>query len=119
MHINFAFEVISTVRAESPELSDADFEKQVVEMLDEAVDCERALPEDLLGQGVAGLSLSDMRAYRSGCRSAPAIFRNPQALRHTQSFLIHGVARCAGSDELLRAESLGLSNCRERRSCIA
>jgi ribonucleoside-diphosphate reductase beta chain len=32
-------------------------------MLDEAVDCETALAEDLLGQGVAGLSLSDMRAY--------------------------------------------------------
>jgi ribonucleoside-diphosphate reductase beta chain len=63
MHINFAFEVINTVRAESPELFDAKFEKQVVEMLEEAVDCETAFAEDLLGQGVAGLSLSDMRAY--------------------------------------------------------
>jgi ribonucleoside-diphosphate reductase beta chain len=63
MHINFAFEVINTTRAESPELFDANFEKQVVEMLDEAVDCETAFAEDLLGQGVAGLSLSDMRAY--------------------------------------------------------
>jgi ribonucleoside-diphosphate reductase beta chain len=63
LHIHFAFEVINTVRAESPELFDAKFEKQVVEMLEEAVDCETAFAADLLGQGVAGLSLSDMRAY--------------------------------------------------------
>jgi ribonucleoside-diphosphate reductase beta chain len=63
MHIHFAFEVINTVRAESPELFDAQFEKQVVEMLEEAVECEAAFAEDLLGHGVAGLSLPDMRAY--------------------------------------------------------
>jgi ribonucleoside-diphosphate reductase beta chain len=63
MHINFAFEVIDTARGESPELFDAQFEKQVVEMLEEAVDCETAFAEDLLGQGVAGLSSTDMRAY--------------------------------------------------------
>src|SRR5207253_1827318 len=38
MHINFAYEVINTVRAESPELFDADFERQIVAMLEEAVD---------------------------------------------------------------------------------
>src|SRR6266851_9462135 len=63
MHINFAFEVINTVRAESPELFDAGFETQIIAMLKEAVDCETAFAEDLLGQGVAGLSLKDMRAY--------------------------------------------------------
>jgi ribonucleoside-diphosphate reductase beta chain len=63
MHINFALEVIATVRAENPELFDADFEKQIVAMMEEAVDCETAFAEDLLGQGVAGLSLKDMRAY--------------------------------------------------------
>ena len=62
-HINFAYEVINTVRAESPELFDTEFEKQIVAMLEEAVDCETAFAEDLLGQGVAGLSLADMRAY--------------------------------------------------------
>jgi ribonucleoside-diphosphate reductase beta chain len=63
MHINFAFEVIKTVRSEKPELFDAEFERQIVAMLDEAVECETAFAEDLLGQGVAGLSLSDMRRY--------------------------------------------------------
>ncbi len=32
-------------------------------MLAEAVDCETQFAQDLLGQGVAGLSLADMRAY--------------------------------------------------------
>jgi ribonucleoside-diphosphate reductase beta chain len=63
MHINFAYAVIHTVRGESPELFDADFEQKIVAMLEEAVDCETSFAEDLLGQGVAGLSLSDMRAY--------------------------------------------------------
>jgi len=63
MHINFAFEVINTVRAEMPSLFDNDFERQLVLMLEDAVDCETAFAEDLLGQGVAGLSLSDMRTY--------------------------------------------------------
>lgn len=63
MHINFAYEVINTVRGESPELFDADFEQKIVAMLEEAVDCETSFAEDLLGQGVAGLSLNDMRAY--------------------------------------------------------
>ena len=63
MHIEFAYEVITTVRGESPELFDTDFEQKIVAMLEEAVDCETAFAEDLLGQGVAGLSLDDMRAY--------------------------------------------------------
>jgi ribonucleoside-diphosphate reductase beta chain len=36
---------------------------QVREMLAEAVECEVQFAEDLLVQGVAGLSLADMRAY--------------------------------------------------------
>jgi ribonucleoside-diphosphate reductase beta chain len=47
-----AFEVIKIVRADSLELFDANFEKQVVEMLDEAVDCETAFAGDLVGKGV-------------------------------------------------------------------
>ena len=37
--------------------------EQIVAMLEEAVDCETAFAVDLLDQGVAGLSLGDMRAY--------------------------------------------------------
>jgi ribonucleoside-diphosphate reductase beta chain len=66
-HMNFAFEVVNTVRNEEPELFDADLERQVYEMLDEAIACETAFAEDLLGGGIAGLSLRDMRQYLEFC----------------------------------------------------
>lgn len=62
-HLEFAFEVVNTVRAQKPELFDAEMEHDVVEMLTEAVDCETQFAEDLLSGGVAGLSLRDMREY--------------------------------------------------------
>src|ERR1700743_1472085 len=63
MHMAFAFDVIETARREEPELFDEQLAAQVREMLAEAVDCEAQFAADLLGQGVAGLSLADMRAY--------------------------------------------------------
>ncbi|MEV4534463.1 ribonucleotide-diphosphate reductase subunit beta [Asanoa sp. NPDC049518] len=63
MHMAFAFDVVETVRREEPDLFDEDLEKQVTAMLEEAVDCEVQFAEDLLEQGVSGLSLADMRAY--------------------------------------------------------
>ncbi|MEE6263053.1 ribonucleotide-diphosphate reductase subunit beta [Plantactinospora sonchi] len=63
MHMAFAFDVVDTVRREEPELFDAEMEQQVREMLAEAVECEVQFAEDLLGQGVPGLSLPDMREY--------------------------------------------------------
>jgi ribonucleoside-diphosphate reductase beta chain len=63
MHINFAFSVIDAVRSEKPELFDAEFEREIVAMLEDAVECETAFAEDLLGKGVAGLSLKAMRQY--------------------------------------------------------
>jgi ribonucleoside-diphosphate reductase beta chain len=36
---------------------------QVHEMLGQAVECEVQFADDLLGQGVSGMSLTDMRAY--------------------------------------------------------
>jgi ribonucleoside-diphosphate reductase beta chain len=63
MHMAFAFDVIETVRAEEPDLFDEQMAAQVTAMLTEAVDCEVQFAEDLLGQGVPGLSLADMREY--------------------------------------------------------
>ena len=63
MHMAFAFDVVETVRREEPELFDASVAAQVREMLAEAVECEAQFAADLLGQGVAGLSLADMRGY--------------------------------------------------------
>jgi len=63
MHMAFAFDVIEVARAQEPGLFDAQMEIDVRAMLAEAVDCEVAFAEDLLGGGVAGMSIADMRAY--------------------------------------------------------
>jgi ribonucleoside-diphosphate reductase beta chain len=63
MHMAFAFDVVATVREEEPDLFDAGLGDQVRQMLAEAVECEAQFAQDLLGQGVAGLSLADMRGY--------------------------------------------------------
>ena len=62
-HMNFAFEVIKTVRKEEPELFNQQMQDMVVAMLEEAVDCEFAFAKDVLEHGVAGLSIGDMRQY--------------------------------------------------------
>ncbi|MBX3243639.1 MAG: ribonucleotide-diphosphate reductase subunit beta [Acidobacteria bacterium] len=62
-HMNFAFEVVQTVRKEEPDLFDAELERQIADMLKEAVECEMQFAEDLLSGGVAGLSVADMRQY--------------------------------------------------------
>ncbi len=63
MHINFANEVIKTVRQEEPHLFDAKMKEQVVTMVKEAIDCEMGFAEDVLQLGIAGLSSSSMRQY--------------------------------------------------------
>ena len=63
MHMAFAFDVVETVRAEEPDLFDDELERQVREMLAEAVECEVQFAEDLLDQGVSGMSPGDMRSY--------------------------------------------------------
>ena len=62
-HMAFAFEAIKVARQEEPELFDARMQRDVVEMLREAVECETQFAEDLLSGGVAGLSVQEMRQY--------------------------------------------------------
>jgi ribonucleoside-diphosphate reductase beta chain len=62
-HMTFAFSVVRTVRAEEPDLFDAELTKQVVTMMEEAVACETRFAEDLLSGGVAGMTAIEMRRY--------------------------------------------------------
>lgn len=62
-HLEFAFEVVQIVRAQHPELFDAELKKDIVTMMREAVDCELQFAEDLLSGGIAGLSVREMRQY--------------------------------------------------------
>ena len=59
LHMDFAFDVVHTVRAEEPDLVDDAFEGQVREMMADAVSAEVAFAQDLL----AGMTVTDMRAY--------------------------------------------------------
>ena len=63
MHMRFALSVVDTIRAEEPDLFDADLTRQVTEMLEDAVAAELVFAEDVLSGGVAGLSLADTRQY--------------------------------------------------------
>jgi ribonucleoside-diphosphate reductase beta chain len=66
-HMAFAFEVVHTVRREEPDLFDDALTHSVFEMLDEAIECETQFAEDLLGTGVVGLSVADVRHYLEFC----------------------------------------------------
>ncbi|TKC98917.1 ribonucleotide-diphosphate reductase subunit beta [Polyangium fumosum] len=66
-HMAFAFEVVKTVRREEPELFDDVLSSAVVAMIEEAIDCEMQFAEDLLGEGIAGMSTRDVRRYLEFC----------------------------------------------------
>ena len=51
------------MRAEEPELFDADLAAKITAMVEEAVECEEQFARDLLGQGVPGMSTTDTRTY--------------------------------------------------------
>jgi ribonucleoside-diphosphate reductase beta chain len=63
MHIAFANEVINTVRKEEPDIFNEQMNEMIIQMMEDAIDCEMAFAKDILDQGVAGLSLKDMRQY--------------------------------------------------------
>jgi ribonucleoside-diphosphate reductase beta chain len=93
MHIDFAYEIIRVVRSEEPALFDADLRSRIVAMMKEAVDCEMAFAEDVLGLGVAGMSARDMRKYleyiadrRLAVLEIPAVFgsKNPFSFMELQ-----------------------------------
>lgn len=62
-HINFAFKVISVARKEQPELFHPGMNNMIITMFNDAIDCELAFAKEILDQGIAGLSLKDMKTY--------------------------------------------------------
>jgi len=67
MHMAFALEVIKTARKEEPDLFNSQMEDMVVQMLEDAIECEMEFAHDVLQLGVAGLSPKDMRQYLEYC----------------------------------------------------
>ncbi|MEQ1665418.1 MAG: ribonucleotide-diphosphate reductase subunit beta [Bdellovibrionales bacterium] len=62
-HINFALEIIKTVREEEPSLFDSRMIEMTKVMMEEAIQCELTFAQEILSQGLAGLSLKDMKTY--------------------------------------------------------
>jgi ribonucleoside-diphosphate reductase beta chain len=62
-HMDFAFAVVDTIRAEEPALFNVEFAKQVTTMIEEAVEVELAFAADVLADGVSGIALAQMREY--------------------------------------------------------
>ena len=62
-HMNFALEVVNTVRSEEPDLFDDKLAADIAAMIDEAVECEYQFAADVLSEGIAGMSLNDTREY--------------------------------------------------------
>lgn len=63
MHMAFAMEVVQTVRKEDPTIFNEQMEEMVVQMMEDAIECEMTFAEDILQHGIAGLSIVDMRQY--------------------------------------------------------
>ncbi|MFF4123435.1 ribonucleotide-diphosphate reductase subunit beta [Microbispora rosea] len=63
MHMEFAFEVVDTVRHEEPDLFDDELAAQVTRMMEEAVAAELAFARDLCGDGHGVMSTGNMRRY--------------------------------------------------------
>ncbi|MQY13608.1 Ribonucleoside-diphosphate reductase subunit beta [Streptomyces sp. RB5] len=62
-HMDFAFHVVDTVRAEEPDLFDEELGERVTAMLDEAVEAELQFARDLCGEGLPGMNTESMREY--------------------------------------------------------
>ncbi len=62
-HMAFAYEVLRTVRREEPGLFDDRWAADVRGMMEEAVQCEALFADDVLSEGVAGLTRIEMRQY--------------------------------------------------------
>lgn len=63
MHMQFAFRIIDIVKQEEPDLFDAELQKEIEEMMEDAIECETLFANDVLSQGVSGLSVRDVKTY--------------------------------------------------------
>ena len=62
-HIDFAFKAMEIVVKEEPSLIQPNMKNMIIAMFNEAIDCELMFAEEILSQGMAGMSLKDMKTY--------------------------------------------------------
>ncbi len=62
-HIDFAFKAMEIVMKEEPYLIQPGMKTMIINMFQEAIDCEMMFAEEILSHGMAGMSLKDMKTY--------------------------------------------------------
>ena len=62
-HIDFAFQAMDIIIREEPSLMQSNMKDMVIAMFKEAIDCELCFADEILSQGMAGMSLRDMKTY--------------------------------------------------------
>ena len=114
-HMNFALEVVNTVRNEEPDLFDDQLEADIREMLRDAVECEHQFAADVLADGVPGMSLGDTREYLQYVADTRLALLGypPSSDRKTRSAFME-LQDVQGALELLRAHRVELPD-RHRR----
>lgn len=63
VHLNFGIDLINGIKAEHPTIWTPEFQREVIEMIDQAVELEVAYAEDCLPRGVLGLRSDMFRQY--------------------------------------------------------
>ncbi len=62
-HIDFAFQAMDIIVREEPSLMQSNMKSMIIAMFKEAIDCELTFADEILSQGMAGMSLRDMKTY--------------------------------------------------------
>ena len=62
-HIDFSFKAVEIAVKEEPSLIQPGMKNMIIAMFHEAIECELAFAEEILSQGMAGMSLRDMKTY--------------------------------------------------------
>jgi ribonucleoside-diphosphate reductase beta chain len=63
MHVNFGIDVINQIKIENPHLWTAEFQQEVISMVNEGVDLEIAYAKDTMPRGILGLNAEMFKDY--------------------------------------------------------
>ncbi len=63
IHLNFGIDLINGIKEENPELWTAEFQKHIIEQIQEAVELEIQYAQDCLPRGILGLTAPMFREY--------------------------------------------------------
>src|SRR5579863_8302644 len=63
VHLNFGIDLINGIKAETPELWTPEFQREIQELIEQAVELEIAYAEDCLPRGILGLNAGLFREY--------------------------------------------------------